>query len=337
MASLKKRGKIWYGIWYEGKGGSRKKKWKAFSPNKVEADRKLNDQNKVLEAKRYGHKTTKISWQGFCEEYLKWAKSDKSASSLENDTRAIRHFNNTAAIMLVPELKAQHLEHFKQVRAETVSDSTINRELDTLKSMGRKAHLWGYVSENPFLNVQKKSLPKLLPRFFSEKEMKLIRESAYDAYELMMVDIAYYTGMRRGELANLRWANIDFEEGIIKIQKNTGWITKERKEKVIPLDRRLETKLLKWKKRHHHEYVMALHDWPPVVGYFTELMEQILRRAGIEGSLHGLRHTLGNRLADKNVNLKKIADMMGHASTATTERYTATQIKTMRSDLQKAL
>lgn len=337
MATLRKRGKVWYGVWWSGHGKDRRQVWKAFSPIKYEADRKLSDQNEILQARRYGHKITRLSWLGFCEEYLRWSKSEKSPKSLEHDERTVRHFNEAVAVQIVPELTAQHLERFKQVRGGTVMDSSLNRELDTLKSMGRKAQEWGYVISNPFQNVKKKALPRLLPRFFTEKEMDAIRDSAFDVYEGMLLDIAYYTGMRRGEIANLRWQNVDFEQGVIRVQKNTGWITKERKEKVVPLDHRLEAKLLAWHKRHRDEYVLALHGYQPNAGYLSKLMKRILKRAGLKGSFHWLRHTLGNRLADKNVNLKKIADMMGHASTTTTERYTSTQIKTMREDLRNSL
>jgi len=43
------------------------------------------------------------------------------------------------------------------------------------------------------------------------------------------------TGMRKGELANLEWRDVDFERGVIKITPKAGWMPKEKRGREIPI------------------------------------------------------------------------------------------------------
>ena len=83
MASLIKKGKVWYAVYYAGKGEARKKVWKSLSPDKSAAQVKFGDLVEELTALKYGHTQKQISWQSFCEKYLAYSQTNKKPSLIE--------------------------------------------------------------------------------------------------------------------------------------------------------------------------------------------------------------------------------------------------------------
>ncbi|MGB6865561.1 MAG: tyrosine-type recombinase/integrase [Candidatus Aminicenantaceae bacterium] len=72
------------------------------------------------------------------------------------------------------------------------------------------------------------------PRFFSRKEIRLILGSCSPhMWPILMILLP--TGMRKGELANLEWRDVDFERGVIKITPKAGWMPKGKRGREIPI------------------------------------------------------------------------------------------------------
>jgi len=126
---------------------------------------------------------------------------------------------------------------------------------------------------------------------------------------------ALHTGMRKGEILNLKWSNVDFKNGVITVEK-----TKNDEIRKIPMNQRLTETLQGAKKVSKGDYVFSENGKPYLdvkTGWWTAL-----ENAKIEGfRFHDLRHTFGSRLGMKGVDIRSIQELMGHKDIKMTLRY----------------
>lgn len=133
--------------------------------------------------------------------------------------------------------------------------------------------------------------------------------------------VLLYTGMRKGELLTLTWERVNFDTNIITIPKV---YSKTKKQKLILMTDEVREILLRRKQAGH----------PAPFSCYTENMplnrlERAIKVAGIreydeDGEnlvLHSSRHTTASRLVLEGVPLETVAELLGHASVQTTEKY----------------
>ncbi|MEK6714020.1 MAG: site-specific integrase [Nitrospirota bacterium] len=131
-----------------------------------------------------------------------------------------------------------------------------------------------------------------------------------------MIIVALNTGMRRAELFNLRWHDIDFNKGIIHLLR-----TKNGEKREIPMNQAVNTAITKARKHPGSEYVFCTKTG----NCYTDIRKPFarsLKRAGIaDFRFHDLRHTFASQLAMASVDLNTIRELMGHKSMRMTIRY----------------
>ncbi|HUT71007.1 MAG TPA: site-specific integrase, partial [Desulfatiglandales bacterium] len=119
----------------------------------------------------------------------------------------------------------------------------------------------------------------------------------------------------KGEILNLKWANVDFKNGFIVVEG-----TKNDEIRQIPLNKKLTEALQDVRKASKGEYVFSDKGKPYTdvkTGWWTAL-----KRAGIENfTFHGMRHTFGSRLGMAGEDLRTIQELMGHKDINMTMRY----------------
>ncbi|HKB17156.1 MAG TPA: site-specific integrase, partial [Planctomycetota bacterium] len=134
--------------------------------------------------------------------------------------------------------------------------------------------------------------------------------------------VAAYTGMRRGELCEFRWGDVDRVRGRIRIrQKKTGQTIE------VPLHPEVEAALRLVPRSTKSDRVFFLSTirgeryeklWGDRV---TVKATSIFKRAGLKGSLHALRHTYATLLLGSSGNLMAVKEALGHRQIATTMQY----------------
>ena len=112
--------------------------------------------------------------------------------------------------------------------------STVNRYLAALSHLLTIAVKdWGWLNESPMKRVRKLKEPRGIVRFLNDSErkqfLKACKESS-NRYIYTIVVLALSTGMRRGEIMNLRWESVDLERGVIFIEE-----TKNGDRRSVPL------------------------------------------------------------------------------------------------------
>ena len=152
--------------------------------------------------------------------------------------------------------------------------------------------------------------PKGKDRILSEEEetrlLEAVKLSTKSQHLEPIIITALNTGMRKGEILNLKWSNVDFKTGHILVggTKNGGM-------RKIPMNDKLTLTLERGKKVSRGEFVFSENGRPYLDvkrGWWTAL-----RKAGIENfRFHDLRHTFGSRLGMKGVDIRTIQELMGH-------------------------
>ena len=152
-------------------------------------------------------------------------------------------------------------------------------------------------------------------RFLSEAEM--VRLSECSSLELRQIlAVLIHTGMRKGELQNLKWVDLDFDRGLIVLTQ-----TKNGKMRYIPMNAVVKQVLLQRRLDKNSEvWVFAGSDGESY--NFRKAFETARMKAGLEDvHIHDLRHTFASHLCMSGADLMTVKELLGHSSLAMTERY----------------
>ena len=168
--------------------------------------------------------------------------------------------------------------------------------------------------------------PKLLPRDLSDAEVARLLAAIGEPRDLAMVALMLYAGLRVGEVAGLRPADIAAEEGGKESPVRLRVMGKGRKERLVYLCREGYAMLARYLQEHPPADVRAplfrnRLGGPITVAGIEERLGQYGRRAGVELTPHRLRHTYGRWMAESRLPVLSLARLLGHSSLATTQRY----------------
>lgn len=133
-----------------------------------------------------------------------------------------------------------------------------------------------------------------------------------------MMKLAIYTGMRRGEIFKLKWADLDFHRGFIHIVNPKG-----KKSQKIPMNQNAR-ELLESIPSNDNEYLFPARGGGPRKDIAKEL-RAIKNHAGLPDDfrpMHGLRHVYATMLASSGkVDMYTLQKLMTHKSPQMTQRY----------------
>lgn len=218
------------------------------------------------------------------------------------------------------------LNEYVLTKKDKVKTATINRELACLKTIFNKAIEWGYANENPVRKV------KLLPennmriRYLEKEEiddlLKACNSLKKAIYLKPIIIIALNTGMRRGEIFNLKWE--DAIQNVIHIRES-----KSGRGRFIPMNNTVKETLknlspiyeLKDGKSMMSEYIFRGRSHKPIKDIRTAF-RNVLKEAGISNfRFHDLRHTFASHLVMSGVDLLTVKELLGHRTLEMTMRY----------------
>jgi len=312
------RGKSYYiDFYYEGKRYTEK----VGPVSKSVAEEKLDIKRSEVIRGEWKPKAVKILFDKFKEQYLEFSLANKRPGTSKRDTVSLKPLQHFFGSKLLSEINPFMIERYKQKRMEEgVSVRTINIELACLRHMFNMAMRWSKAQKNPVSEVKLFKEPEGKDRILSpEEEEKLfdaIRSSNRTRHLESIIVTALATGMRKSEVLNLKWSNVDLLNRIITVEG-----TKSGRVRKIPMNNRLTEILSGGKKVNRSESVFVNERGKPYKSFRTS-WDHVLGRAKIEGlTFHSLRHTFGSRLGMAGVDLGTIQELMGHADLKMTKRY----------------
>jgi len=144
--------------------------------------------------------------------------------------------------------------------------------------------------------------------------LKKLIECCDDALKPVIV-LAVNTGMRKAEIQNLKWRDVNFHVGFIALHH-----TKNGQSRKVPLNRTAKAALIKVRKHRESPYIFCKPNGE--LYNFRAPFERALKKASIEDfRFHDLRHTAASYLAMSGVDLNTIRDILGHESLEMVLRY----------------
>ena len=315
---LKKAKEKIYWIEYYTKDGKRKRErvgqWRKLALDAL-AKRKVEiAENKFLDKAK---EPPKIRFRDFAKEYDNWCKANNKG--YERKKQIIKHLVEVFGDKYLNEITTWEIEKYKLDRKKSgLKPASVNRPVACLKHMFTKAIEWGFLKENPAKPVKlfKENNKRL--RFLSEDEINRLL-SVCDGYLRDIVIVALNTGMRKGEIFNLKWQDIDFELKLIHVADSKNYESRD-----IPMNDILyETlKALKEKADPHQEYVFINPKTNKPYDDVKRSFKTALKKANIEDfTFHDLRHTFASHLVMNGVDLMTVKELLGHKDIKMTMRY----------------
>lgn len=184
-----------------------------------------------------------------------------------------------------------------------------------------------YLESNPIQSIKLPKLPEKLNLYISEVEFQSILNKTEGLLYKDLFKFAYNTGMRLGEIVNLKWNAVSFTEGIIKIESDESFQTKGNKSRIIPLNSTLfnilQSRMPKVIDITKDVYIFNSNKRKLYPDSVSRVFKQAVKDAGLNNDYHFhlLRASFISNLAKRNVPLAAIQKLCGHTSIKITERH----------------
>lgn len=312
--ALYQRGRVWYADFYNGKA---RVQISTGTANRRLAEKFLNSRMSEASRGKYA-KPVRITLSELGKQYMDYAKANKR--SWLRDQQILKHLKDAFGSMLLPDITALPIERYKLARLQEVSPATVNRELAGLKRLFNLAEQWGlYQGRNPVRGIRFLDENNLKLRTLSEgEETALLKCCAPFLQDLVI--FAIYTGLRLGEILNLKWEEVDLENGTL-----TMMVRKNRRVLELPLNDKALAVVKGWHGIRKCGYVFYNHatgdQWKDV----RAGLQKACRLAGLRDvTWHTFRHTFASRLNSSGVDLVTVKELLGHSDIKTTMRYAHT-------------
>ena len=151
----------------------------------------------------------------------------------------------------------------------------------------------------------------------------LLEAKATGVYEMYYIELA--TGLRRGELLGLKWQDIDWKNGVIKVRRQVARVDGQIKEaplktknsyRTVTISQQAIEVLKEQKKKTNDAYVFPSPNGGPISpDSVNNMLKRVLERAGIpKVRFHDLRHTFATIALQNGVDIKTVSGMLGHFS-----------------------
>jgi integrase/recombinase XerD len=204
------------------------------------------------------------------------------------------------------------LEEYVAWMSGNLAATTAHRETGYVKAAYRYAVRRGTVPNSPAVHVEAPRVPEREPEVFSNDELRAMRGAVSSGEEAVLFYGLAYTGLRRHELAQLRWGDLDRAQGYVTVVGKGGKIRR------VPLHPLLVDRV---------EPFRGGDDDPVVTGTTRTLnrrLDALMDRAGVRGGnrpAHRFRKTVATSLTEEGVSPDVIDKIMGWAPSSMRARY----------------
>ena len=232
----------------------------------------------------------------------------RSEKGIHEAKRVINHFHSyLGEYPPTPELAKSFLSQFIKCKP-----TTLGRYAAILKVFFK------WYGEDLDINIR---VPKILPSYVEKTDVDKLLEALKSkkshkktiTRDILLVDLAIHSGLRRSELANLKVGDIDLERQVLIVRQGKG-----AKDRVIPLSANTFEKLKSYtKEKDKKESLFGL-----VAASISGKIRFFATKAGVDIHTHSLRDYFATSLSEKGATIREIQSLLGHANLTHTERYT---------------
>jgi len=276
----------------------------------------------VAEGERHGQYLEPL-----LEEWLASVASARDSKTVDHYRLDLQRFLHVAPAR-TGQLSSKVQEPFyDHLRSLGLSDSSINSAVRSVrvfvKWLGERELLKHPVTLKALRTVKKR------PQFYSAEQIKQMleycRETAGRRYTLLyrVIWILSQTGMRGGELLNLKWSEV--EERRIKIVSTETWQVKSRRDAWVPISPKLREEMVQWD-RSGEVWVLDKGDGKRYWAHLNELtasMRYVQTKCDCRGPkpLHGFRAGVATELLRQGASPVHVQRLLRHEDLSTTMGY----------------
>ena len=261
--------------------------------------------------------------------------------TVKNYINTLKHY---VVWLDVPIEKATHreiLEYIDYLLDRRLSAKTINCHLNSIRRFyNYLRHEEGIHVQNPVKTGYALRLPKPLPRYVKEEDLKRFFKVIKKQRDRTMFMLMLRCGLRVEEIVTLAISAIDLSRRRITVQNGKGM-----KDRVVYISGDASEALAKYLQVRPSSRAskVFLVEKGPCKGRLISVrgvqkrMEYYARKSGVNISCHQLRHTMATQLLNAEADLVSIQDLLGHSSITTTQRYCKVSNLRVQRDYFKAM
>ena len=265
---------------------------------------------RYLEKNKKLSKNTLVSYEHDMTLYLNYLKK-LSILPTEADTSVIK-------------------KYLKMLRSQGRANTTISRELASIKNLYVYLVSSGAITANPADEVVAPKIQKKLPHVLTPGEIETLLEQPVPSdpkgfRDRAMLELLYATGLRITEMLALDVQDVNLDMGFIHCNQDG-------RERVIPIGKLCSDALsdylsnarpLLLKTNQEQALFVNLLGQRMTRQGFWKLLKQYASAAGIAASItpHTLRHSFAAHLLENGADLRSIQSMLGHADISSTQMY----------------
>ena len=275
-------------------------------------------------------------WGALTAEYRRHLETERGLS--QNTIRAYQaDLAGLASAARVPPDRVT-LAHLRSWLADQVDSgaepATLQRRVSCARGFFAWAHREGFIASDPATRLRAPRRPRNLPEAPTETQVGDAIASLASAAangdpialrDVALVELLYASGLRISEACGLGLRDVDFENSTVRV------LGKGDKERTVPMGAPARRALDAW---------LAVRDRVAVPGSPPRVARRVVHAATAAGGAsvgpHTLRHAMATHLLAGGADLRSVQELLGHASVATTQRYTHVTNERLRAAFQQA-
>ena len=355
MASMRKKGKAgnYYARFYDRNRSPQRKEVPLRTTRKDVARRRLTKLERDFETGEFDpwtadKKAEAVSVSEARDAFLS-AKSHLRPRTVQTYRKVLKRWIETLPPGLnLRDVSADHIRPYVlKPSLSRASQRKHYRHLNAFFNWTKKA---GHLDATPMDGVHQPKAQRKQAAFLSTADLETLLRAINAHMEITedvagrspdlqwlsdMISVGVCTGLRRGELARLRWCDVDLNASLLTVRSRDGAETKSGHERQLPIAPDAADVLRRLSAARTDELdgpVFVDRDGLPIkLSRISHRFKDMVRVARLDDRLHfhSLRHTCGSWLAMKGVPMRVIQAILGHSSVSVTERYSHLQPEVM--------
>lgn len=271
-----------------------------------------------IEKFKNGNPEDFITLEEMFNDFLVYSKANKKdyAKDISKIEVLKQYFDFSNPISSVSSIDLEKFK-IKLIEDRKISNATFNRYYALISKAFNLAIINNRLKmQNPCMFVKKLREDKHQMKTIKDNEISLLLDNLPEHLKPIVI-CALTTGLRRGNILNLKWENIDFENNKIEImnQENKGF-----KHIVLPLSNVLKTTLMGIERTSEYCFINPDTNKPYTTIY--KGFKHAFEKAGIPYvRFHDLRHKVGTTLIEKGVDINTVKNVLSHSNINTTQIY----------------
>lgn len=259
------------------------------------------------------------------EKFVNYLKSQEKSTftivAYKKDLEQFSGYLTSKEVNDIREVKREHIDGFiNKLIADSYTKKSASRKLNSIRTFFRNLKNEGIIEQNPSLDVSHPKYIQSPPRIFTKLEYRALRDFAKeDPRTYALVEVLLQTGIKIGELANLRVSDAKDSSLHIRVYGKTP-------EREVPLNKAVRKALddyLKIRTQSEDDHLFITRTGHSLlIRNIRQIITRCFREVGVENAtVNDLRNTFIAHQLINGAPVEYIARLVGHKRLSSTERF----------------